>query len=416
MREDTAAERLRSNEYAPGYVRPEYQEYSFANVTPTIADCFGVESGRRLPDDVLGDHTEYSNVLVVLLDGVRYDRWLETEAPLFRRARDRGRVTPLTSVYPSETAAAMTTYQTGKQPIEHGLLGWEQYFRSIEETVEPLKGRTVDRRSLDEMVESHGIEAFAGETIHSKLASAGIESTVVNPGSTLTHAFAAERYRGATQVSYGNPSEGAVEAVRQLDAPDQSFVTLYIPDVDSVCHRWGTRTPHYEAAMHMLSAGLERAFRDLDPSTAAETLVMVTADHGHVDTGTEAVGSMITDVQAVAENLERGPDGLPVQPTGGARNVHLHLQDGTAGCVQEALRDFDALVWTQAEAIEANLFGDRDPSELFQKRCGDVIVVPNGRPLWYDERKFEHVGQHGGLHPDEMLVPFTAVPLSDLVE
>jgi hypothetical protein len=415
MRPDDVAERLRSDEFAPGYLRPAYEDYCFANVTPTVADVLGVDAGRRLPAETVGGPPEVSNVLVVLIDGLRYDRWLETDAPLFERAHEAGRTTPLTTVYPSETAAAMTTYQTGRQPVEHGLLGWEQYVESVGEAVEPLKGRTVGGRSLEPEVETEGLESFDGGTVHADLSAAGVGSAVVHPESTLVHPFARERYDGATRVPYGNPAEGAVEARRTLESGDHSFVTLYFHHVDSVSHRWGTRTPHYGATLHMLSASLERAFRDLDPTVAAETLVLFTADHGHVDTGTEATGTVLTDRDVVAESLARGPDGEPIRPTGGGRNVHLHLREGSVGRVRDALSDLDALLFTRSEALEVDLFGDREPSDLFLERCGDLVVIPNETPVWYDPVKFEHVGQHGGLHPDEMLVPFNAVPLADLV-
>jgi hypothetical protein len=414
MTPDDVATRLRNDEYAPGYIRPAYRDYCFANVTPTVVDVLGGDAERRLPPETLGDTDEFSQVMVVLIDGLRYDRWLETDAPLFERARESGRTTPLTTVYPSETAAAMTTYQTGLQPVEHGLLGWEQFFEPVGEPVEPLKGRTVERRSLEPAVES-GLESFAGETVHAELEAAGVGSAVVNPKSTLDHPFSRERYRGATRVPYGNPAEGAIEAVRTLSADEHSFVTLYYHHLDSVSHTWGTETPHYGATMGMLSGSLERAFRGLDPAVADETLLLFTADHGHVDTGTEPTGTVLTDRDVVSRNLATGPDGEPITPTGGARNVHLHLQEGSVERVREELSDLDALLFTRAEAIEAELFGDREPSDLFMRRCGDLIVIPDETPLWHDPVKFGHVGQHGGLHPDEMLVPFTAVPLADLL-
>lgn len=416
MFNEGVADRLRSNEFTPGTIRPDYQDYNFANVTPTVASVLGVDCGRQLPADALGSYRDVSNVLVVIIDGVRYDRWLETEAPLFQRARSRGLVTPLTSVYPSETAAAMTTYHTGRQPVQHGLLGWEQYFEAVGEQVEPLKSRTVDRRSLEAEIEAGTLDSFAGGTIHSELKAADVGSAVVQPEGTLTHAFAAERHQNATSVPFGNPGEGAVEATNALESPDHSFVSLYYTEVDSVSHVRGTQTTHYEATMYMLSAGLERALGGVDADVAADTLVLFTADHGHVETGPDTTGTVLTEIAAVTENLARGADGEPIMPTGGARNVHLHLQNGSVEEVRTALSDLNASIWTQSEALDADLFGDREPSDRFRQRCGDLILVPNDSSIWYDSVKFEHLGQHGGLHPDEMLIPFTAVRLSELVE
>ena len=119
----------------------------------------------------------------------------------------------------------------------------------------------------------------------------------------------------------------------------------------------------------MLSTCLGRGFADLDSEVAAETLVLITADHDHVDTGEAAEGLPLTEYEVVSDNLALTPTGEAIPPTGSARNVHLHLHDGTTATVREALKDLDepdAYIWTRAEAIDANLFGDSEPSDLFR--------------------------------------------------
>ena len=411
-----SADNLLADEFEPGFVRPNYEEYCFANVSPTVIDLLGVDIGRTLPADVFdGVDTDVSNVLVVLIDGLRYDRWLESDAPLFERARVRGRTTPLTSVYPSETAAAMITYHTGTQPVEHGSLGWEQYLSEHQDTIEPLKGRTVDRRPFSEAFGDDPVELFSGRTIHEKLGDEGISTAVVQPKRTISHEAAPQIYAGTERVPYKSPAEGAIEAAEKVQQPDHSFVHIYYPDLDGVSHRGGTRAPHYEATLHMLANCLERALESLDPAVAADTLLLFAADHGHFDTNTD-VGTVLTDRQAVTESLARRDDGELVMPSGGSRNAHLHLRDGTVETVREALSDLDAHILTKTEAIERNLFGDGEPSEVFDRRCGDLVIVPNEEPVWYDPAKFDMVGQHGGLHPEEMIVPFTAVNVDTLLE
>ena len=42
----------------------------------------------------------------------------------------------LSSVYPCTTTSALTTFETGLAPIEHGWLGWAQYYEEIGKSVE----------------------------------------------------------------------------------------------------------------------------------------------------------------------------------------------------------------------------------------------------------------------------------------
>jgi hypothetical protein len=47
-------------------------------------------------------------------------------------------------------------------------------------------------------------------------------------------------------------------------------------------------------------------------------------------------------------------------------------------------------------------------------RAGDLLVVPRDRGVWYGDDELGQIGMHGGLAPEEMLVPLASVRLSDL--
>ncbi|WP_435159165.1 alkaline phosphatase family protein [Haladaptatus sp. DFWS20] len=141
LRHDVAKD-LRDDELAPGYVRPAYDGYCFANVSGTVADLLGVGGvivSPQLPDDTLPT-TEISRVAVILVDGFGFEQFLRyREAhPFLETLAEEAIVTPLTSTYPSETAAAMTTYYLGQPPVQHGLLGWDVYRADIDTVVKPL--------------------------------------------------------------------------------------------------------------------------------------------------------------------------------------------------------------------------------------------------------------------------------------
>ena len=95
----------------------------------------------------------------------------------------------------------------------------------------------------------------------------------------------------------------------------------------------------------------------------------------------------------------------------------FHLQAGTVEETRRALSAYDATVFTRQAALDRNLFGDRPVTDLFRRRCGDLLVTHRELGVWFGDvepAELSLVGMHGGCNPAEMLVPFAAARLSTL--
>ncbi|WP_135852660.1 alkaline phosphatase family protein [Halorussus salinus] len=425
------AENLRREFEEDGYLFPDYEGYCFGNVPHTVTDALGVETGRTLPDDVLaGVSDEFERVLVVLVDGFGFRQWRRERDhhALLDRLSSAGRVTPLTSIYPSETAAAMTTFHTGTLPVEHGVVGWNVYEPTADEEFESLLYRTKDG---DEPSVPRS-EVADADPLYPKLADAGVSSHHVVPFE--------DAEPGATTRSYESLDEfPAVVAEAVADAADPAYCFAYLDHVDAAAHESGTESPNYRETVGAVFDALDGAVSALDADgTADETLLVVTADHGHVNTDPERNVNLDRREDLLAA-LRRRADGAPVKFAGSMRNVHLHLRDDRAeegqradaaeAVVADLRADLDARVFEKGdllggeasggEAFDGDLFGDAPASETFRRRLGDVVVCHRDLGVWWgDEEPGElaYVGMHGGLHPDEMLVPFAAVRADELVE
>lgn len=408
--------RLRSQRIEEEYLRPDYGGYCFANVPATVRSAFGVGDShlRPLPDDVLeGLEETYDRVLVVLVDGFGLEFWNRHDHPLLERLESRATITPLTSIYPSETAAALTTFHTGRLPVDHGVLGWDVYDPVDDASYEAFSTQV---RAGDESVDHDLQDVFAGEPIYPELADRGVDCRHVVPFD--------ETYDGANCHSYGSDGfvhglEGFESTVREAfdAASDPAYLFAYLPQIDAAAHAYGTRSEHYRETVHETFDALERALEGLE-SDDGDTLLVLTADHGHVDTDPER-NVDLEAVDGVLEALERHGDGEPVRYAGSPRNLHLHLREPETSrdSVRERLEaELDARVFTREEALERELFGGREGSAMFHRRLGDLIVCHRELSVWYgsDPAKLELVGMHGGLHPAEMLVPFAAVELEEL--
>ena len=406
-------ERLRDEHEDDGYLFPAYDSFCFGNVPHTVASILGTETGRTLPDEALaGIETDVRNVLVVLLDGLGLNRWKnERDVPLLERFTERGTVTPLTSVYPSETAAAMTTYRTGALPAEHGVVGWNVYEPAVGESFEALPFLTKDGEPPSGLERSDVADA---EPWVADL-DPGVDVRYVTPYPEDEEYATIHEYEGLEEFS--STLEGALSAV-ETDGDSPSYLFAYVPDIDVAAHRHGTTSDAYRSALERACAQLEDALGGVDEETADETLALVTADHGHVDTDPDR-NVDLTAFDVVEESLRRGPDGSPIRYAGSPRNVHLHLREGTVERVRDELTDrLDARVFRRETVLERGLFGDCESSATFERRLGDLVVSHRDLGVWYggdcEPAELELIGMHGGLHPDEMLVPFAAATLDDL--
>lgn len=441
----TAVERrLRDEHEEDGALFPAYEDYCFGNVPDTVRALFGADADRPLPADVfdgvagvdtsdgcLDDTSDGIDcVVTVVVDGYGFDSWKRDHADhdVLTRLTDRGTVTPLTSVYPSETAAAITTFETGLLPCEHGRTGWNVYDPETDRSFLGLGGQIkagsesgaerislghesddADADSSDDEVLLAPENEVEGAHHYDRLGDAGVDCHRLQP-------FTGEP-SGVTQHEYDDLAEfGARLAEVTVEANAPGYVYGYLPYVDTVSHDSGTESDEFQHTLGEVCEQLSAFVATLDAETAQNTLLLVTADHGHVNTDPDR-NVDLSENETLMQNLQRYADGTPVCLSGSMRNVHLHLQGGTVEETRRALADLDAHSFTQQEALDRNLFGDRPVSETFHRRCGDLILTHEWLGTWFDDAdpgKLDIVGMHGGLTPEEMLVPFGAVRADEL--
>jgi len=399
---------LAADEFADGMVRPDYGGYCFAGVPAAAADRVGVDLGAGLPEDAFGaSHEDPSHVVVLFVDALGYQQFerVAGDVPFLRAFRESGRVTPLTSTYPSETAACVTTMATATDPVEHGLLGWNGYDPEADTVYETLPYAAKDGGELS--VEP--ADLFDAAPVYRRLAEEGVDPHVVEPdyGPGYGDAATAE----ATVHHYDRTTEFALalrDAVDAAAAP--SYTYAYYPFVDAAAHEYGPGSDESDAQAAAVGDALHRALGGLDDEVAAETLVCLVADHGQVDVSETTVDLAGT---GVLEHVETDRSGTPLA-LGGPRNLHLRVTDEAAA--RECLGGLDALVLGRDEALDAGLWGRGEPGAAFERNAGDLLVVPREGMLLptRDDPEWGLTGMHGGLDPREAVVPFGVAWASDL--
>ncbi len=378
-------------------VRPDYSGGGFLNLIASIAEACGV-SPRHPPLAALApaELAEAANVVLLILDGLG-DRYLQAREP--RGALGRSRRDVISAVFPSTTAAAITTSYTGYAPIEHGLTGWFTYFGEAGCVAAPLPGRT---RGEDLPLASRGValgRLFIAPPLLDALAWRPIVVTyapIADSAYNRHHCGRAERRAYEDRAGLVAQIEAAVKS-----GTDRKFVYAYWPQFDTRAHRHGVASAEALAEF----AAIDAAFGELLARLAgSDTIVVATADHGFLDSGS-----------AESLALEDGPglSALLRFPLCGERRMAFcHVQPGRerefAARAHDWLGD-KAEVRASRELAEDGWFGSGVPHPRLAERIGDVALVMNERYTVRDwtpgEKHHVHIGNHGGPSDEEMLVP-----------
>ena len=121
-------------------VMPNY-EHSILNTITSILKYYGVNSKHKSLQELepyLNGEKKYKKVILLIMDGMG-EHILKDISPTGFLSENKSTV--VTSVYPSTTTAALTTYYSGKPPYETGWIAWSQYFREYGRAVDMLKHR-----------------------------------------------------------------------------------------------------------------------------------------------------------------------------------------------------------------------------------------------------------------------------------
>ncbi|WP_396612855.1 alkaline phosphatase family protein [Haloferax sp. S1W] len=403
---------LRERQRDGDYLLPAYEDWCFSRIPGTVADLLGADVGPRLPEAATDEYDDISRVVVFLVDGFGLAQWdgERERIPFLREFEHAGRVTPLTSIYPSETAAAMNTFHSATLTSEHGVIGWNVYDPDADEMFEALPFIRKDGTEPDGL----DFEDVANaESIYPDLSAAGVETHHVTPfpsESAVPHTYDPEDL-STFLPAFSEAAKGA---------SDPSYIFAYLPQTDATAHAEGVDSDAYRETAAETFARISDAIDTLAAATDddhGETLVCITADHGLIDTDPARNVDLSAPPCDIVSDLKTLTDGTPVRFSGSPRNVHLHLRPDRIDDVYDTLTaELDARVFRKQEMLDSDLFGPT-PSPVFERRLGGLVVVHRDLSVWYGDEardKLDYVGMHGGLHPDEMLIPFATATLDSL--
>jgi hypothetical protein len=374
-------------------MRPNYLGGSLVNLVASIVAARG---GNALHPPLKNlRHEELHaarNVVLLVIDGLG-DNYLTRRGA--GGALARARRAAITSVFPSTTAAAITTSYTGCTPLEHGLTGWFTYFGEA-----GCVAAALPFRSRGDMLPlaQRGVtpdQIFISSSLFEQLP---VRSIVVSHKDIIDSQYNVRHCRGAQRVAYETLDElvAHVEAAVKSGA-ERKFVYSYWPVYDMVSHRFGAESAEAFAAFEAIDGAFARLAARL---SGTESLLIATADHGFIDVSPE-------------ESLELPPSlaALLRFPLCGERRVaycHVHSESEFLRRAKDWLEG-RADVMPSRQLVDEGWFGPGVPHPRFAERVGDIALVMRGRYTVKDwtagESRHLHIGNHGGTSEDEMMIP-----------
>jgi len=189
---------------------------------------------------------------------------------------------------------------------------------------------------------------------------------------------------------------------------ERQYVWIYWGEVDHLSHFYNPDDERVAAEFGLFSHALEKLFLERLPDALRDdTLLVLAADHGQLTTRPDPHYELRNH-----PNLTRR---LHIQPTGENRLTYFYIRPGQT----EAVREYVERTWPNqfaifdsAYAMDAGLFGPGPFHPDLLERVGDLLLVSLDEAyFWWANKDNMLIGRHGGLHPDEMLVPFLASPL-----
>ncbi len=376
---------------------PDYQGGSIVNLMATVMAARGGQSRYPnlglLPPERIADAT---NLILLVIDGLGAD-YLAQHSPTGLLSRHL--LGPITSVFPSTTAAAIPCFLTGDAPQQHGLTGWFTWLRELGCIMTVLTGNPRYGTGGYRQAGLDPAKLYGLVPVFDRIET---PSYVVAPafiaGSDFNRALCG-RARSIPYDGLGNMFRATATILRRDPRP--KYLYLYWPKLDTLGHKIGIQAPR---TVHHLKE-IEQALTDfLVQAARTDTVILVTADHGQVDTSA-----------ADRINLLDHPDltrALAMPPCGEPRAGFCYLRPGQV----EAFTDYCHTrfagrldVIPSADLLTEGLFGLGEPNPRLADRIGDLTLLMRGNNV-IDERlphEAPHlqIGAHGGLSRTEMLVP-----------
>ena len=381
---------------------PNYN-HSILNLITSILKNYEVETKYNTLEkiDKLLEK-KYRNVVLVILDGMG-ENILKNISP--NGIFSKNKIDEITSVYPSTTTAAMTTYYSGKPPIETGWIAWSQYFKEYGRNIDVLPER--DSYTGEKLkVKNQKISDIIGyKTVYEQIKeqNSNIETYEIMPSYC-------EKKTKLTMTA--NTVEEMCESIVTLCKNTQNkFVIAYNDNPDGIIHKNGCYSEETKKFVLEAEQEFEKMLQKLK---CTNTLIILSADHGHKD---------INETIDILE-LKEIQECLIMPPTLESRMIGFFVKYNKRKEFEDIFNTLfkdKYILYSKEDLLKSNLLGYGNRHKKIEDFIGDYIAIAISDVRinigTYLSREMKHPDEkkstHCGLTKNEMEVPLIVFDLKD---
>lgn len=380
-------------------LRPSSRVPNIVDLSRALASLAGAEGVQPSLNsaEISGLIGPSDHIIFVLADGLGMNliKGLSTDTFLMSHLK-----TELQTVFPSATAAVVTSIATGEWPNKHGITGWWTHLPQIESAAAILPFVTrADGRPLADL----GVTTEETFPLPSLMKTMRRDTIALFPEQISESTYSVYFSGGRPRYGYRTLQEAIdVIVARVASADDPTYTYLYTPLVDNSGHRYGVGRPQVSTAMLELDREMER----LASGLKGKGRLVLSADHGLLDAPASTRHRLIPSYDLMTA--------LRFPPSGDARVLYFHLRNGADSETRQVIKQHLGqrfLLISVDEAEDLELFGPDSISSVTKSRLGDMIAISKGHdvieyePAGIIGRVMLETSHHSGLTPSEMLVP-----------
>ncbi len=357
-------------------IMPDYKRNTLYNLSCSISKSLGLGIGKY--DSKI--ELKKDKTILILLDGFGKN--------IVDRIGIKDHYEEFTSVFPSTTATALASLYTSMTPSEHGILGYTTYSRRygiihslkymLPEVSDPNLIKRISGKSMADMF---GITSSIGKELRAK----SKKSVFIVPTCIAGTEYSKAIYGTSNYLEYRSIYDAIYLLKTSLNSnPD--FLSLYIPHIDNMAHRYG---PYAEPTLDA-GSDIYSKIKKVVENYTSEYNVIITADHGFVE---------VSDYILIDQDLKM-INSLDAPPYGDARAIFMRSRNNMK-FLEKKYKNFK--VFDKSEILSSNLLGFENNDNV-----PDYIGVPLDNSVYlyrYKGGYTKHKGHHGSLLEDEMKIP-----------
>jgi hypothetical protein len=380
-------------------VKPDYKGGSIINLMSSIGKTLGYKHPYNKLKILDSKILKKKKIILIIIDGMAYN-YLKKQKNSFLKKNIKGK---MTSVFPSTTAAAMSSFYTSDAPEKHCFTGWFTYLKEIGSvaTVLPFVTRTGHNSLENSNIKIEDI--FFSESFFSKIKT---KSFIIQPKVISNSIYSKHISKKAKILSYETFTGFFSHIKKQAKDNKKKFVLAYWPFLDSLGHKKGVSSKEYQEHFKEIDEKIRKLSED---KNIKDCVFLVTADHGMVDTKEKK--KII-----YANQHPKLLDCLTVPFTGEPRAAYCYVKPSKVKDFKKYIKENlsqACIVKKSEELMEENFFGLKKPKKQLKDRIGDYVLLFKEnyilRAPMLGEKSKKHIANHGGVSEDEMFVPLVVI-------